>query len=155
MNKKEIRKFWNKNMKVLDIIFETLSKDDTFHEDERKRFKTIANNIGELSTKSRKFTIFDANGKLIEEGINIGNIAIRLVQELDKIGVGYNDIMKIFNNTQNIISGNKKSRFKEIDLSNGRKIWVSYNIGTTQPNFKGLEEAILNNNYLHIEEEWK
>lgn len=156
MKKADIRAFWNKNKKELKIIFEKLSKDETYHEKERECFKIIADNIGELGTKSRKFAIYDTNGNLIEGDINIRNIAYRLIEELDKIGIEYSTILGVFNNTQNIISDTQKSRFKEINLkSSKRSIWVSQNIGTTQPNFKGLEKAILGNNILRVEEEWK
>jgi len=157
MEQKKCRNFWGKYAKELTVIFDALSNDITYHEEERKRFQALSKIIKDLTEKSRRFFIYDENGQPINEiGINIRNIPSRLVEELDDVGVSKDCIQKIFINTQNIISISKKSRFKEIVLknSNNDSIWVSQNIGTTQPNFPALEDAIINNGVLVVEERW-
>jgi len=157
MEQKKCREFWSKNAKGLKVIFDALSKDNTYHEEEKKHFQAISEKIGKLYGGSRQFFIYDKKGEPINEvGINIGNIPSRLVEELDKAGVAYDKILEIFKDTKNIISEKEKRRFREISLKNSDKtLWVSTNIGTTQPNFKDLEKAILNNGELKVEERWE
>jgi hypothetical protein len=157
MEQKNSRAFWSKNAKALKVIFDALSNDGTYHEEERKRFQCISKILDDLSEKNRQFFIYDKEGKRINEvGINIRNIPSRLVEELDKAGEKCDRILEIFEETQNIISTVEKSRFKKIVLKNSdnKPLWVSQNIGTTQPNFPALEKAILENGVLTVKELW-